>query len=282
MSECAYVDGVVFRKSVVHKKMVRPLRNPRVLLLAGGVEFQRSNSRMASFDTLLEQERHYIQILVEKIAALRPDLVLVGQGVSRQAQEYLEQHEVVVIQHVKAKLMKRIARAVGATILSSTDHVQLAAANGAASSTLGHCALFRTVAFPSPTLEERTKVQQQHGTKVQQRSKVQAASRRRRRLLAANQTKGASSSSPGAAAQDSSNADVSGDNSDDGGDDSGDSSDDKFDEIMGFGGGNSSSSSSSDEGGRDENKEEEEEEEEDDARLMFRKVPHMKRERGHG
>ena len=49
---------------------------------------------MASFDTLREQERHYIQILVEKIVALRPDLVLVGQAVSRQAQEYLEQHEV--------------------------------------------------------------------------------------------------------------------------------------------------------------------------------------------
>ena len=71
----------------------------------------------------MEQEKHYIQILVEKIVALRPDLVLVGQAVSRQAQEYLEQHEVVVIQHVKPKLMQRIARYIGATILSSTDHV---------------------------------------------------------------------------------------------------------------------------------------------------------------
>jgi len=87
MSECAYVDGVVFRKHVVHKKMVRSVRNPKVLLLSGGVEFQRggggtsSAMRMASFDTLMEQERHYIQILVEKIVALKPDLVLVGHAV---------------------------------------------------------------------------------------------------------------------------------------------------------------------------------------------------------
>jgi len=95
MDECAFVDGVVFRKHVIHKRMVREIRAPRILLLAGGIEFQRSGAqRMASFDTLMEQERTYIQILVEKIVALRPDLVLVGQAVSRQAQEYLEQHEV--------------------------------------------------------------------------------------------------------------------------------------------------------------------------------------------
>ena len=43
MSECAYVDGVVFRKHVVHKRMERSVASPRVLLLAGGIEFQRSS-----------------------------------------------------------------------------------------------------------------------------------------------------------------------------------------------------------------------------------------------
>ena len=79
--------------------MPRACANPRVLLLAGSVEFARTNTmRLASFDTLMEQEQKYTQILVEKIVRLRPDLLLVGQAISRQAQEYLAQHRVVVMQ----------------------------------------------------------------------------------------------------------------------------------------------------------------------------------------
>ena len=95
MDECRYVDGIVFRKQILHKRMLQHIQSPRILLLAGGIEFQRTAAqRMASFDTLREQERTYMTILVEKIVSLKPDLVLVGQAVSRAAQEYLEQHEV--------------------------------------------------------------------------------------------------------------------------------------------------------------------------------------------
>lgn len=43
VDENVYVDGVVFRKNVSHKKMSAkgPITKPRVLLLAGGIEFQR-------------------------------------------------------------------------------------------------------------------------------------------------------------------------------------------------------------------------------------------------
>ncbi|CAN0031143.1 unnamed protein product, partial [Choristocarpus tenellus] len=34
---------------------------PRILLLSGGIDFQRSDSRISCFDTLLEQEERYIQ-----------------------------------------------------------------------------------------------------------------------------------------------------------------------------------------------------------------------------
>lgn len=156
MDECCYVDGIVFRKQVLHKRMQPSINSPKILLLAGGIEFQRSaTQRMAAFDTLMEQERTYVTILVEKIVSLRPDLVLVGQAVSRAAQEYLEQHEVVVVQHVKSKLMRRIARSIGAVILSSTDHVM----NRTASeyTPLGRCASFSVVAFPTPRLEAKLK-----------------------------------------------------------------------------------------------------------------------------
>jgi len=43
--------------------------------------------------------------------------------VSRPAQEWLELHDVTVLQHVKQKLLRRIARSTGATILTSTDQL---------------------------------------------------------------------------------------------------------------------------------------------------------------
>mmetsp|Transcript_21134 Transcript_21134/g.73006 ORF Transcript_21134/g.73006 Transcript_21134/m.73006 type:complete len:1779 (-) Transcript_21134:904-6240(-) len=145
VNQCCYIDGVVFRKHVVHKRMARTCRNPRILLLSGGIEFQRTCSRLASFGTLMEQEQRYTQIMIDKIVRLRPDLLLVGQSVSRQAQEYLHQHEVIVIQNVKPNLMNRIARMTGAAVLSSTDHVNNMGKLGCAS--IGHCQRFQMVAY---------------------------------------------------------------------------------------------------------------------------------------
>ena len=42
IDECCYVDGIVFRKHVVHKKMVRAINKPRVLLLAGNIKLHNS------------------------------------------------------------------------------------------------------------------------------------------------------------------------------------------------------------------------------------------------
>lgn len=47
---------------------------------------------------------------VQKIANLKPDLLLVGKSVSRQAQELLQQHKIVLVMNVKQSLMERIAR----------------------------------------------------------------------------------------------------------------------------------------------------------------------------
>ena len=76
-SECTYIDGVVFRKNVSHKKMSGDgtKTDPKILLLAGGIEFQRTEIKLSSMDTLIEQEDKYMEILVEKIMSLKPGRV---------------------------------------------------------------------------------------------------------------------------------------------------------------------------------------------------------------
>ena len=74
MVENLFVDGVVFRKNVSHKKMMQERNkiDPRILLLSGGIDFQRMDTKLASMDTLIEQEDKYLEILVDKIMSLKP------------------------------------------------------------------------------------------------------------------------------------------------------------------------------------------------------------------
>ena len=128
MDECMYVDGIVFRKNVSHKKMIDKASggvkyNPKILILGGGIEFHRNDNKLSNMDTLIDQEEKYISILVEKIMTLRPDLIIVGKAVSRQAQELLCEHNVAVVQHVKADLLEQIGRITGAIVLPSSDHM---------------------------------------------------------------------------------------------------------------------------------------------------------------
>jgi 1-phosphatidylinositol-3-phosphate 5-kinase len=125
LKECAYLSGVVFRKTVAHKHMAHVVEHPRIFLMSGGIEFTRNEHRIASLETLLEQEDKYTEILVGKIIKAQPTVLLVGKSVSRKAQELLLKHKIVLCQHVKTNLMQRIARQTGATILNSLDHVGL-------------------------------------------------------------------------------------------------------------------------------------------------------------
>ena len=141
LKECAYLSGVVFRKTVAHKHMAHVVEHPRIFLMSGGIEFTRNEHRIASLETLLEQEDKYTEILVGKIIKAQPTVLLVGKSVSRKAQELLLKHKIVLCQHVKTNLMQRIARQTGATILNSLDHVGLTEA------CLGKCHRFRLVTF---------------------------------------------------------------------------------------------------------------------------------------
>ncbi len=124
IDESCYIDGIVFRKNVSHKKMLtNSIKDkPRILILSGGIEFQRTDTRLSSMDQLIEQEEKYIKILVDKVLSLKPDIIFVGKSVARKAQEILVENEVLVMQNVKYSLLERIARVTGAMLLPATDH----------------------------------------------------------------------------------------------------------------------------------------------------------------
>lgn len=123
--------------------MAKEIHNPKIMLLSGGIEFTRTENRLASLHTLLEQEGKYMEILVGRILKLKPDVLCVGRSVSRRALELFLKANVVLLQHVKSSLMSRISRQTGATIISSTDHIM----NQFGAHVLGKCNRFRLVTF---------------------------------------------------------------------------------------------------------------------------------------
>ncbi|CAA6664291.1 unnamed protein product [Spirodela intermedia] len=133
--ESVLVKGVVCTKNVKHKRMISQHKNPRLLLLGGALEYQKVSNKLASLETVLQQEIDHLKMAVAKIEAHRPNVLLVEKSVSSYAQEYLLAKEISLVLNVKKPLLERISRCTGAQISPSVDSI--------ASTRLGHCEVFR-------------------------------------------------------------------------------------------------------------------------------------------
>lgn len=74
-------------------------------------------------------------MIVSRIEAHRPNVLLVEKSVSSYAQEYLLAKEISLVLNVKKPLLQRIARCTGALITPSIDKLS--------TTRLGQCELFR-------------------------------------------------------------------------------------------------------------------------------------------
>ncbi|KAJ4843400.1 hypothetical protein Tsubulata_013306 [Turnera subulata] len=131
-NDSTLVKGIVCTKNIKHKRMTTQCKNPRLLLLGGALEYQ---SVVTSFNTLVQQENDHLKMIMSKIEALRPNVLLVEKSVSPFSQEYLLSKEISLVLNVKRPLLERIGRCTGALISPSIDHIS--------TSRLGHCELFR-------------------------------------------------------------------------------------------------------------------------------------------
>ncbi|KAK9091702.1 hypothetical protein Sjap_024879 [Stephania japonica] len=129
------IKGVVCTKNIKHKRMISQYKNPRLLLLGGALEYQRTPNQLASFDTLLQQEIDHLKTIVSKIESHRTNVLLVEKSVSSYAQEYLLAKEISLVLNVKRPLLDRIARCTGAVIVPSIENLS--------SARLGQCEVFR-------------------------------------------------------------------------------------------------------------------------------------------
>ena len=126
ISDSHFYNGVVASKKVIHKQMLKPLQNAKVLLLTFPLEYQRVENQFISLGTLIAQEKDHLKNLVGRLIALRPDVVFVEKTVARLALEFLLDANIIVIPSVKISLMSAVSRTTGAEIVHSVDQLALA------------------------------------------------------------------------------------------------------------------------------------------------------------
>ncbi|KAA0177798.1 hypothetical protein FNF27_00969 [Cafeteria roenbergensis] len=78
---------------------------------------------MTRMQAVLQQEDVYCGMLVRKIAALQPTLVLCSQGIARPVLEELAMQGVVAVPFVKRGVLVRVSRATGAAVVPSVNHL---------------------------------------------------------------------------------------------------------------------------------------------------------------
>ncbi|QPG95073.1 hypothetical protein C2857_007580 [Epichloe festucae Fl1] len=138
--DSCYVSGVVFTKNLALKSMPRRITNPRVVLVTFPIEYQRHQQHFMSLQPVIEQEKEFLRVVVQRITNLRPQILLAQKGVSGVALQYLSEANISVVYNVKDTVIEAVARCAEAEIIESLDMLALPVR-------VGRCSAFEVRTF---------------------------------------------------------------------------------------------------------------------------------------
>ncbi|CAG9330723.1 unnamed protein product [Blepharisma stoltei] len=120
-SASEFVNGVVFKKNVAHKKMEKELINPRILFLQEASDFYARDRNIVSMDKLIDQEASYTKIFIKKLMKIKPNIVILGKGLPNAILNELSRLNITAFINVKPKIMVQLSRATKGKILDHVD-----------------------------------------------------------------------------------------------------------------------------------------------------------------
>lgn len=123
--DTSYVSGVVFSKNLALKSMPRSISNPRIVIVSFPIEYQRHQQNFMSLEPVIAQEKEFLRNMVNRIASLRPQLLLVQKHISGLALQYLAEANIAVAYNVKQSVIEAVSRCAQTEIISSIDMVAL-------------------------------------------------------------------------------------------------------------------------------------------------------------
>lgn len=119
--DTSYVSGLVFTKNLALKSMPRSIPHPNILILTFPLEYARQQHHFMSLEPVIRQEGEFLENLVSRIAALKPNLLLVQQNVSGLALHLLEKARIATAYNVKPSVIEAVSRCTQTRIVTSMD-----------------------------------------------------------------------------------------------------------------------------------------------------------------
>ncbi|GAW83670.1 T-complex protein 1, gamma subunit [Plasmodium gonderi] len=130
ISDSYVLKGVMINKDIIHPKMRRYIKNPRILLLDCTLEYKKAESQTNveildenTWNQLLLQEEIEVKKLCEHIIDSGCDIVVTEKGVSDLAQHFLVKKNISVIRRVRKTDLNRLERVSGATIVNRCEEI---------------------------------------------------------------------------------------------------------------------------------------------------------------
>ncbi|KAI9810171.1 MAG: 1-phosphatidylinositol-3-phosphate 5-kinase [Pycnora praestabilis] len=149
--DTSYVSGVVFSKNLALKSMPRTIPHPKIIIITFPIEYTRHQQHFMSLEPVIAQEREFLENLVNRIAALRPQLLLVQRNVSGLALQFLAGANIATAYNVKPSVITAIARCTQTKIISSIDKLAIKPVQ------VGKCASFDLKTYVHPDIPGRKK-----------------------------------------------------------------------------------------------------------------------------
>ena len=123
--DTSYVSGLVFSKNLALKSMPRSISHPNILILTFPLEYSRHKQHFMSLDLLIRQEREFLQNLVHRIAALRPQLLLCQKNISGLTLEFLSKANIATAYNIKATVLEAVSRCSQTRVITSVDKLAI-------------------------------------------------------------------------------------------------------------------------------------------------------------
>lgn len=124
--DTSYVSGVIFTKNLALKSMPRRIASPRIVIVSFPIEYQRHQQQhFMSLQPVIEQEKEYLRMIVNRIINLRPHVLLAHKSVSGVALQYLSEAGIAVAYNVKLAVIEAVSRCAKADIIESLDMLVL-------------------------------------------------------------------------------------------------------------------------------------------------------------
>ena len=124
------IRGVVIDKERVHPGMPKKVEKAKIMLLNAPVEFTKTQvdaqftiNHPDQLQAFLNEEERMTKMIVERIIKSGANVVICQKAIDEIAQHYLSKAGILAVRRVKSSDMEKLARATGASIISSINAI---------------------------------------------------------------------------------------------------------------------------------------------------------------